>query len=164
MTLYATLKEKDVEIIAWLLQTKSKTHMHVFLKACLLSIIVTGVFVYDVCFYKMRTTPQWVTLLLLTVVCIGKSIISYRGMIDYSKIAKKRTKPLLNKTIGYTFSEENIVCENGNKREKLLWKDIKEWGMHEGYLFVILQSNDAFIKASTDMNKCCNSRNCLQES
>ena len=127
MTLYATLKEKDVEIIAWLLQTKSKTHMHVFLKACLLSIIVTGVFVYDVCFYKMRTTPQWVTL------------------IDYSKIAKKRTKPLLNKTIGYTFSEENIVCENGNKREKLLWKDIKEWGMHEGYLFVILQSNDAFI-------------------
>lgn len=145
MTVYVTLEEKDIEIIAWLLETRSKTHLHVFWKACILSIIVAGVFIYNVCFYEMRTTPQWVILLILVAVCIGKSILSYRGMIDYLKIAKRRTKPLLKKTISYTFLDEGILCENGNKREKLMWKDIKEWGVHNGYIFIMLQSNDAII-------------------
>ena len=61
------------------------------------------------------------------------------------KIAKRRTKPLLKKTISYTFLDEGILCENGNKREKLMWKDIKEWGVHNGYIFIMLQSNDAII-------------------
>ena len=145
MTVYVTLEEKDIETIAWLLETRSKTHLHVFWKACILSIIVTGVFIYNVGFYEERTTAQWVILLLLAVVCIGKSVLSYRGMIDYLKIAKKRTKPLLKKTISYTFLDEGILCENGNKREKLMWKDIKEWGVHNGYIFIMLQSNDAII-------------------
>ena len=46
---------------------------------------------------------------------------------------------------GKSHLDEGILCENGNKREKLMWEDIKEWGAHNGYIFIMLQSNDAII-------------------
>lgn len=139
------LEEKDVEMIAWLLQTRSKTHMQILGRILFVTIIVIGALLYDIFFYDERTKTQWMVLSVLAVICVIKSVLTYRGMIDYLKIAKKRTKPILKKKIRYVFSKDGIQCETGLKENFISWRDVKEWGKYKEYIFIMLRSNEAII-------------------
>lgn len=86
MTFRVIFEKKDLEIIAWLLQTRSKTHMQVFRKAIVMALIVTCVLAYDVFFYEMRTTAQWVILLILDSACVIKAVFAYKKVNRERKV------------------------------------------------------------------------------
>ncbi len=145
MRFVVTLEEKELRVIAWLLQTRSNTHRGVFLRTAAVASVVALVFLYDLFFYDARTTAQWVVLLILTVLCIGQTIAVHMGMIDYMKIAKRRAKAMIGVPIEYSFGNKGIWCETDKVMDIKEWSEIREWGEYEGCIFIMFRSNDAII-------------------
>lgn len=53
MKFTVTLGEKEIRVIAWLLQTRSNTHRGVFLRTAAVALVVALVF-YMTCFFMMH--------------------------------------------------------------------------------------------------------------
>lgn len=145
MKFTVTVGEKEIRVIAWLLQTRSNTHRGVFLRTAAVALVVVLVFLYDLFFYDARTTAQWVVLLILTVLCIGQTIAVNMGMVDYIKIAKKRAKSMIGEPIEYSFGTKGIWCETDKVMDMKEWDEIREWGEYDGCIFIMFRSNDAII-------------------
>ena len=88
MKFVTTIGNKELETLAWLLETKTKVHNVEFYKGIFLSLIVLAVTVYNIGFYDASTTAQKCILIILSILCIAKTVLCKVGKIDYLAIAK----------------------------------------------------------------------------
>lgn len=155
MDFFVNYGEKEMEVIAWLLKTRTKTNVKEFCKGFIAGVFVLGALIYDLFFYSNKTTAQWVTLLILVILCMGKAILGLMGIVDYKGIAESKNRRFKGKSVRYTFGEEEIICSSDMGKSLKKWSDVIEWGEYNGCVFLMLKSNDAIIinEDASEMNE-----------
>ncbi len=145
MKFVTTIGNKELETLAWLLETKTKVHNVEFYKGIFLSLTVLAVTVYNIGFYDGSTTAQKCILIILSILCIAKTVLCKVGKIDYLAIAKRKNKKMRDKTITCIFEDAWVAVENGKQAERLEYADLKEWGMHKQCLYLLFGNGAAVV-------------------
>lgn len=137
MDFAVTLEKKEMEVIAWMLKTRTKTHIIEACKGLVLGLIVLAVEIYNIFYYEESTAAQVIILTILAVVCFGKTVLSYLKMINYNAIAERKNKTLKGKTVTYSFKDEGVFCGSEGGTESIEWAKFTEWGEYNGCVFVM---------------------------
>ena len=145
MKFETTIGDDELQTFAWLLKTKTKTSNVEFYKGCVLTAAVLATTIYNVFFYEESTSAQKCILLILSAVCIIKTVFCKAGKMNYLALAKHKSKKLKNKNLIYDFKDEAVSINNGKEIKILEYKDLKEWGENKKCIYLLFQSGETII-------------------
>lgn len=145
MEFTVTLEKKEMEVLAWMLKTRTKTHIFEAGKGLVLGLIVLAVTLYNIFLYEESTTAQVVILVLLTLVCFGKMALAGMKMLNYDGIAERKNKSLKGKAAYYAFDETGVTCSSENGSETMGWDKFDEWGEYNDCTFVLFKGGIVII-------------------
>ena len=137
MEFAVTLEKKEMEVVAWMLKTRTKTHIIEACKGIVLGFIVLGVELYNIFIYEDSTAAQIIILSILAAACIVKAVLSWRKRLNYRGIAEKKNKSIKGRTAHYTFHEEGVLCSVSGIEEFFDWTKFTEWGEYNGCVFIM---------------------------
>ena len=145
MKFTVTLEKKEMEVLAWMLKTRTKTHIFEAGKGLVLGLIVLAVTLYNIFLYEESTTAQVVILVLLTLVCFGKMALAGMKMLNYDGIAERKNKSVKGKAAYYAFDETGVTCSSENGSESMEWDKFEEWGEYNDCTFVLFKGGVVII-------------------
>lgn len=145
MEFVTSIGDKELETLAWLIKTKTKTHNVEFYKGIALSIVVLTVTIYNIFFYNDSTTAQKWILIILSVICIAKTVLCKIGKIDYLASAKQKNKKMRNKQIICFFENDRVIVKTGERSEDFRYEDLKEWGEYQQCVYLLFHNGAAVV-------------------
>ena len=145
MRFVTTIGNKELETLAWLLETRTKVHNVEFYKGLVLSIAILVATYYNFFCFEESTTAQKCILLILLIACIARTVFCKIGKVNYFAIAKQKNKKMQKKPIICDFNEEEVSIDNGKQTEELKYAELKEWGEHKNCIYILFQSGAAIV-------------------
>lgn len=137
--------ERELEVMAWLLEHKTKVRNSEFYKGIVLTLVVLAVCVYDIFFYDQATASQKWILFFMTVACITKTVLCKLGKTDYLAIAKQKNKKMIGKVFTCTFDEAGVEIDDGKRTESISYQDLEEWGEYKGCIYILFSKGAVII-------------------
>ena len=153
MKFVTSIGDKELETLAWLIKTKTKAHNVEFYKGIILSSAVLAVTIYNIFFYNDSTTAQKWILIILSVICIAKTVLCKIGRIDYLTLAKQKNKKMKNKEVVCIFENDHVIVKTGNQSEEFRYADLKEWGEYQQCIYLLFNNGAAVVINEEKQNK-----------
>lgn len=145
MKFEAKIGEKELKVLAWLLEHKTKMRNTEFYKGVLLTCVVLLVCIYDMFFYSEATSAQKWILIIMTIACAARTIACKLGKQDYMEIARHKNRKMIGKAFVCTFNDDSVEIDDGKRTETMKYDDLDEWGEYNGCIYLLFSKGAVIV-------------------